>query len=70
MGYRKLSDKDDFFDETPGPVKDNNSREKSIGGQIEVTQLPGDGRGGQNYESEEQPDGDAGNRHGSSARYK
>jgi hypothetical protein len=66
MGYRKLVDKEDFFTDVPGPAKDNNSREKSIGGQVEVSQVPGDGQGGGKGET---PDGDDGKRHGSPVRY-
>jgi hypothetical protein len=62
MSYGKLTNKDEFIKDPPGPAKDNNSTPGSIGGQIEVSQVPEDQPG-------EQPDGDAGNRHGSSARY-
>ena len=69
MGYGKLTDKEEFFDDVPGPAKDNNSRPKSIGGQVEVSQVPGNGQGGPGQQPNDGPDGDAGNRHGSSARY-
>lgn len=59
MGYGKLIDKEYFYEDIPGPVKDHNHD-----GRGDNPQVPGDGQGGVGNPPGPGPDGEKSNREG------